>query len=41
MLVRKLVEAHVGRVTGMSEGQGKGSEFVVTLPLLSQLTPSN
>lgn len=35
MVVRELVEAHGGQVTGMSEGDGKGSEFVVTLPLLS------
>ncbi|KAA0944753.1 HAMP domain-containing histidine kinase [Pseudomonas sp. ANT_H14] len=33
-VVRELVEAHGGTVTGMSEGDGKGSEFVVTLPLL-------
>lgn len=32
-VVRELVEAHGGTVTGMSEGDGKGSEFVVTLPL--------
>ncbi|WP_256597422.1 sensor histidine kinase KdpD [Pseudomonas sp. 31-12] len=32
-VVRELVEAHGGKVTGMSEGDGKGSEFVVTLPL--------
>ncbi|WP_256665825.1 HAMP domain-containing sensor histidine kinase [Pseudomonas sp. B14-6] len=35
MVVRELVEAHGGHVTGTSEGNGKGSEFVVTLPLLS------
>lgn len=34
-VVRELVEAHGGTVTGMSEGDGKGSEFVVTLPLVS------
>ncbi len=33
-VVRELVEAHGGTVTGMSEGDGKGSEFVVTLPLV-------
>src|SRR5262249_49832758 len=32
-LVRKLVELHSGRVSASSEGPGKGSEFVVTLPL--------
>lgn len=34
-VVRELVEAHGGTVRGMSEGRGKGSEFVVTLPLVS------
>ena len=33
-VVRELVEAHGGTVTGMSDGDGKGSEFVVTLPLV-------
>ncbi|EZP67274.1 MULTISPECIES: sensor histidine kinase KdpD [unclassified Pseudomonas] len=33
-VVRELVEAHGGKVTGMSDGHGKGSEFVVTLPLV-------
>jgi len=32
-LVRKLVEFHSGRVTGYSEGVGKGSEFTVEMPL--------
>jgi len=32
-LVRKLVEFHSGRVVGRSEGVGKGSEFLVELPL--------
>jgi CheY-like chemotaxis protein len=35
-LVRSLVELHGGSVTAHSEGQGKGSEFVVRLPLLSK-----
>ncbi|TVP98357.1 MAG: PAS domain S-box protein [Planctomycetaceae bacterium] len=35
-LVRKLVDFHSGRVTGQSEGVGKGSEFVVELPLSSR-----
>lgn len=34
-VVRELVEAHGGTVTGASEGYGKGSKFVVTLPLVS------
>jgi len=34
-VVCELVEAHSGKVVGMSEGSGKGSEFVVTLPLVS------
>lgn len=32
-VVRELVEAHGGKVTAKSEGKGRGSEFVVTLPL--------
>jgi PAS domain S-box-containing protein len=32
-LVRQLVEMHGGSVEAFSEGLGKGSEFVVTLPL--------
>jgi signal transduction histidine kinase/DNA-binding response OmpR family regulator len=32
-LTRKLVELHGGTVTAFSEGLGKGSEFVVRLPL--------
>jgi len=32
-VVRERVEAHGGTVTGMSEGHGTGSEFVVSLPL--------
>jgi PAS domain S-box-containing protein len=33
-LVRELLERHGGAVTAYSPGQGQGSEFVVTLPLL-------
>ncbi|WP_443693697.1 sensor histidine kinase [Pseudomonas protegens] len=41
-VVRELVEAHDGTVTGMSEGSGKGSRFVVILPLVSDLiSPPN
>lgn len=32
-VVRELVEGHGGHVAAFSEGQGKGSRFVVTLPL--------
>jgi signal transduction histidine kinase len=35
-LVRTLVEMHGGKVTAFSEGLGKGSEFVVRLPLLRE-----
>jgi PAS domain S-box-containing protein len=34
-LVRKLVEMHDGTVHASSDGPGKGSEFVVVLPVLS------
>jgi PAS domain S-box-containing protein len=33
-LVRQLVEMHAGTVTAHSEGPGKGSQFVVTLPIV-------
>lgn len=33
-LVRRLVEMHGGRITALSEGIGRGSEFVVRLPLV-------
>lgn len=33
-LVRRLVEMHGGTVRGRSEGEGKGSEFIVRLPLV-------
>jgi two-component system CheB/CheR fusion protein len=35
-LVRKLVEMHGGTVAAHSEGEKRGSEFVVRLPLLAQ-----
>ncbi|MGN6135072.1 MAG: ATP-binding response regulator, partial [Aureliella sp.] len=36
-LVRRLVEMHGGTVEARSEGPGKGSEFVVRLPILHDL----
>ncbi|AWM92833.1 sensor histidine kinase [Pseudomonas sp. 31-12] len=33
-VVRELIEAHGGTVTGTSTGEGEGSEFIVTLPLI-------
>lgn len=33
-VVRELVEVHDGSVTGKNERDGKGSEFVVKLPLV-------
>ncbi len=38
-VVRKLVEMHGGSVRASSAGVGHGSEFVVTLPLLSEEQP--
>jgi PAS domain S-box-containing protein len=32
-LVRELVQAHRGKVTGQSDGEGRGATFTVTLPL--------
>ncbi|HEX5422543.1 MAG TPA: CHASE3 domain-containing protein [Candidatus Acidoferrales bacterium] len=43
-LARRLTEMHKGTVTAFSEGLGKGSEFVVRLPLLTEtatVTPSS
>lgn len=37
-IVRKIVELHGGRIEARSEGLGKGSEFVVWLPLISALS---
>jgi signal transduction histidine kinase/CheY-like chemotaxis protein len=38
-LVRRLVELHGGTIEAHSEGPGKGSEFVVRLPLLERPGP--
>ena len=38
-IVRNLVTLHGGRVTASSDGPGRGSEFVVELPLAAELTP--
>jgi CheY-like chemotaxis protein len=35
-LVRKLLEMHGGTVTAFSEGNGLGSEFLITLPVISK-----
>lgn len=35
MLVRRLVELHGGSVAAHSDGEGQGSEFTITLPILS------
>ena len=32
-IAKELVEAHKGRIAAQSPGEGKGSTFVVTLPL--------
>jgi PAS domain S-box-containing protein len=39
-LVRSLVQLHGGNVQAFSEGPGKGSEFVVHLPLLKESRPA-
>jgi PAS domain S-box-containing protein len=39
-LVRRILEAHGGRVTGQSEGRGHGSRFVVHLPALTTAEPA-
>jgi CheY-like chemotaxis protein len=39
-LTRRLVELHGGTVEARSEGLGKGSEFLITLPLLSAQAPA-
>jgi CheY-like chemotaxis protein len=38
-LVRRLVELHSGTVSARSEGPGRGSEFIVSLPLASEKPP--
>ncbi len=35
-VVRNLVDMHGGRVSALSEGEGRGSTFVVTLPLAAE-----
>jgi CheY-like chemotaxis protein len=39
-LVQRLVELHGGRVRAFSEGKGKGSEFLVRLPLIEVEVPA-
>jgi signal transduction histidine kinase len=39
-LVRRLVELHGGTVQAFSEGRGRGSEFVIRLPIVSKPLPS-
>jgi signal transduction histidine kinase len=40
-IVQKLVELHGGRVEAISEGPGKGSEFVIRLPVSEQAEGAN
>lgn len=39
-LVHRLVDLHGGSVTAFSEGLGKGSEFVVELPIAKAVEPA-
>jgi signal transduction histidine kinase/PleD family two-component response regulator len=39
-IVRGLAELHGGRVWAVSEGFGRGAEFVVSLPALSEIPPT-
>jgi signal transduction histidine kinase len=39
-LARTLVEMHGGRIEARSDGPGKGSEFIVRLPLAAENSPS-
>ncbi len=36
-LARQIIELHGGTITAESEGEGKGSEFIVTLPALTAI----
>jgi PAS domain S-box-containing protein len=40
-LVKRLVELHGGSVTASSDGEGRGSEFVVRLPVLASGFPAS
>jgi PAS domain S-box-containing protein len=40
-LVRGVVELHSGKIQAKSEGSGRGSEFIVTLPTVAAPSPSN
>jgi chemotaxis protein histidine kinase CheA len=40
-VVRDIVASHGGTVEAFSGGLGRGSEFVVRLPLASMVTPVN
>ncbi len=37
-ITKQLVEMHEGTITALSEGHGKGSEFIVTLPIIDNDT---
>jgi signal transduction histidine kinase/ActR/RegA family two-component response regulator len=39
-LVQRLVEMHEGTVTALSEGQGRGTEFIIRLPVLPAEVPA-
>jgi signal transduction histidine kinase len=36
-IVKNYVEAHRGKIEAKSEGRGKGSAFIVALPVITEL----
>ncbi|HZO21604.1 MAG TPA: response regulator [Steroidobacteraceae bacterium] len=40
-LVRRLLEMHGGSITAFSDGEGQGSEFVIRLPAVAEMTDTS